>query len=113
MAESQTLSRAVEAVTGNLGKTGTVTVAVIGILKPMLLVTPILWLFGFGNVVRAGSFAARWMASIGNVVARSLYATLQGAGAGGRAVARVAGVVRTFSVIAIVLVLLKIYHSWN
>ncbi|KAI0102439.1 hypothetical protein GGR51DRAFT_527402 [Nemania sp. FL0031] len=113
MAASETLSHAAEVVTTNLGKTGTVIISVIGILKPMLVVAPILWCLGFGNVVRSGSIAARWMARIGNVVAGSLYSVLQSAAAAGWGVARVAGVVRTFSAIAIVVVLLIIYQSWN
>ncbi|KAI1312747.1 hypothetical protein F5Y03DRAFT_197894 [Xylaria venustula] len=113
MAASETLSHAAEVVTANLGKTGTLIVSVIGILKPILLATPIFWFLGFGNVVNAGSIAARWMARIGNVVTGSLYAILQSAAAGGRGVAQVAGVVRGFSMFVMVLVLWKIYQSWN
>ncbi|KAI0973348.1 hypothetical protein F4678DRAFT_426498 [Xylaria arbuscula] len=113
MAASETLSHTAEVVTANLGKTGTLVVGIIGILKPMLVATPILWLLGFRSALKAGSIATRWMARIGNVVVGSLYSILQSAGAAGRGVARVTRAVRGLSVIAIVLVLLKIYQSWN
>ncbi|KAI1360420.1 hypothetical protein F5Y08DRAFT_317418 [Xylaria arbuscula] len=112
MAVPEAFSRVGEAVVANLGKTGTIVFGGLSLLAPMLVATPVLWVLGFGNVVRGGSFAARAMARAGNVVARGLYATVQSAAAAGYGVARVAGIVRIIGAIAIFLVLLKIYQDY-
>ncbi|KAI4170754.1 MAG: hypothetical protein LQ343_004716 [Gyalolechia ehrenbergii] len=65
------------------------------LVAPGLLAGPVLGSVGFGaqGVVR-GSAAAAHHAEIGNVVARSFFAVLQSAGAGGYGVAVVNGVVQ-------------------
>ncbi|GAW12932.1 hypothetical protein ANO14919_023050 [Xylariales sp. No.14919] len=85
-------SKAAEWVAANLGKTATVCVAVVCILAPMLIASPILRTVGFVPLIRAGSIAARVQARIGNVVARRIFATLQSAATRGYGVARVVGV---------------------
>ncbi|KXH50306.1 hypothetical protein CSAL01_09262 [Colletotrichum salicis] len=63
---------------------------------PALVAAPALGLAGFGSQgIVAGSAAAGIQAGIGNVVAPSLFATLQSAGAAGYGAAVVNGVIQT------------------
>ncbi|KAI0402761.1 hypothetical protein F4802DRAFT_574307 [Xylaria palmicola] len=65
---------------------------VVLVAAPMLIAAPLLGAFGFGaNGIVVGSMAAGAQSGIGSVVAPSLFATLQSAGAGGYGVAAVAG----------------------
>ncbi|KAF4448807.1 hypothetical protein F53441_7856 [Fusarium austroafricanum] len=62
---------------------------------PAIVATPILGALGFGATgIAAGSAAAGIQSGVGSVVAPSLFATLQSAGAGGYGVAAVHGVVQ-------------------
>ncbi|KAI0446877.1 hypothetical protein F4803DRAFT_546729 [Xylaria telfairii] len=71
------------------------------VVAPMLVVAPVLSLVGFGaNGIVGGSIAAGIQSGIGNVVAPSLFATLQSAAAGGYGVATVAATVQGLGVTA-------------
>ncbi|KAM0436933.1 hypothetical protein ACHAPT_002646 [Fusarium lateritium] len=62
---------------------------------PALVASPVLGLIGFGaNGIVGGSAAAGFQSTIGSVVAPSLFATLQSAGAGGYGVSAVYGAVQ-------------------
>jgi len=79
---------------------GFATLAVIA-LSPAVVIAPIAGLIGFeATGVVAGSLAAAWQASIGNVAAGSLFAMLQGIGAAGAASAAGAPLLATVSGVA-------------
>ncbi|KAH8737978.1 hypothetical protein BGZ61DRAFT_526017 [Ilyonectria robusta] len=65
------------------------------LVSPAIVASPALGLLGFGaNGIVGGSLAAGAQSGIGSVVAPSIFATLQSAGAGGYGVAAVHGVVQ-------------------
>lgn len=74
------------------GETAVIAGAGVILVFPGLVTTPTLWVLGFGSEgVGAGSAAALAHSYIGNVAARSAFATLQSAGAGGYGVVIVDG----------------------
>jgi len=82
----------------NPGTAASVVLATTGIAivaAPAVVSAPALLVSGFGSTgVGAGTIAAGAQGSIGNVVAGSVFATLQSAGAGGTGLAVVNGVVQ-------------------
>ncbi|KAK0671607.1 hypothetical protein QBC41DRAFT_300296, partial [Cercophora samala] len=86
----------------NPDKTAMIIGGVILVVAPGLVTRPLLSLVGFAEGgVAAGSTAALAHSSIGNVAAGSIFATLQGAGAGGAGLAVVNGVVQGAGVMAV------------
>ncbi|KAH7023699.1 hypothetical protein EDB80DRAFT_49372 [Ilyonectria destructans] len=72
-----------------------VGVGAAALVSPAIVASPVLGILGFGaNGIVGGSIAAGAQSGIGSVVAPSLFATLQSAGAGGYGVAAVHGVVQ-------------------
>ncbi|KAI1277412.1 hypothetical protein F5Y07DRAFT_85540 [Xylaria sp. FL0933] len=105
-ANSETVHRATDAggkaadwAVANPGKAAAVGAGAVLVAAPMALAAPLLGAAGFGaNGIVAGSLAAGAQSSIGSVVAPSLFATLQSAGAAGYGVAAVSGVVQAAGV---------------
>ncbi|KAI0907561.1 hypothetical protein F4823DRAFT_564703 [Ustulina deusta] len=87
--------KAKEWAVANPGKAATMGAGAVLVAAPMALIAPILGAIGFGaNGVVAGSIAAGAQSGIGSVVAPSLFATLQSAGAAGYGAAAVSAVVQ-------------------
>lgn len=87
--------QATEWAVANPGKTVALGAGAAFVAAPMVVAAPALAVFGFGaNGVVAGSVAAGAQSGIGSVVAPSLFAMLQSAGAGGYGVATVSAAVQ-------------------
>ncbi|KAJ0305520.1 hypothetical protein COL516b_005215 [Colletotrichum fioriniae] len=96
--EPSRLRKAADWVRENPGTTvcyGVSAGSLVVLAAPALVVAPALGLAGFGSQgIVAGSAAAGFQAGIGNVVAPSLFATLQSAGAAGYGAAVVNGAIQ-------------------